>query len=79
MSESCTYTVTIPYREPTYELRRGGAPPELYTTRYTVKASGPVEAVSKAVAEFNINAANSGVAWIREIEPDGIRVERIES
>ena len=79
MIETHTYCVSIPYREPTYEVRRVDVPAELYTTRYTIRARDPDDAVSQAVAEFNSNAANSSVAWVREIQPDGIRVERIES
>lgn len=79
MAHTHTYVVLIPYREPTFALRRGDVPADLYVTRYTVRAVDHDDAVSKALAEFSHNSAHSGVAWVREIAPDGIRVERLES
>ena len=79
MPESSNYNVSIPYREPTYAKKQGEVPAELYRTRYTVRAAGVEDAISKAVAQFKDNAKNSSVGWVREIDADGIRVERLES
>jgi hypothetical protein len=75
MSQSGSYVVIIPYREPTYELRRGGPPPEPYRAEYQVDAANPSEAIERAIEEFEATARASSVSWVREIQREGIRVE----
>ncbi len=75
MGEKGSYVVVIPYREPTYELRRGEARKAPYQARYQVEAASPEEAIECAVRRFKQTARESSVAWVREIERDGIRVE----
>ena len=70
-----SYIVIIPYREPTYELRRGGPPATPYRATYEVQAADPDEAVDRAIEEFEAKARASGVGWVRQILRDGIRVE----
>ena len=77
MAESGSYRVLIPYREPTYELRRGGPPAEPYLAELEVRAATPQEAIELAIEGFRQRARSSSVGWVREIEREGIRVERL--
>ena len=74
MDERRSYSVIIPYREPTFELRRGAPRETPFTARYEVEASTEDEAVELAIHEFQQTARDSSVGWIREIERAGIRV-----
>lgn len=74
MDEQFTYVVVIPYREPGYELRRGGPPPSPFSARYTVRAPSPQSAVRLAVQQFERTAADSAVSWVRVIDHAGIEV-----
>lgn len=74
-----SYHVLIPYREPTYEMRRPDGPRSApFTSEFTVRASCSEEAVDEAVRRFKLRALNSSVAWVREIDFDKIRVQQIE-
>jgi len=75
MNRRRTDAVIIPYREPTYELRRGSPPREPYKARYEVEASTPEDAVELAIRQFKQTARDSSVSWVREIEHGAIRVE----
>ena len=75
MDQPKSYAVIIPYREPTYELRRGSPPAVPYTARYEVEAATEAEAVKLAVRQFEQVARDSGAGWVREIEHGAIRVE----
>ena len=76
MDQPDSYVVTIPYREPSYELRHGGPPKNPYRATYTVQAANPDEAIDMAVRRFEQKALDSGAPGQREIQREGIRVER---
>jgi hypothetical protein len=75
LSHPKTYAVIIPYREPTYELRRGAPLKSPYTARYEVEASTRAEAIELAIDRFKQTARDSSVGWVKEIEHAAIRVE----
>ena len=76
MDQPDSYVVTIPYREPSYELRHGGPPKKPYSATYEVQAASPEEAIDVAVQRFEQKALDSGASGQREIQREGIRVER---
>ena len=76
MVRTDAYVVIIPFREPTYELRRGGPPAEPYSASYEVRAASSREAIDLAIQRFEQKARDSGVTWVREIQREGIEVER---
>jgi len=72
------YKVLIPYREPTYELRRAGGPRRKpFLSGFRVLATSEQAAIEKAVRQFKDRARSSSVNWVREIDHAGIQVERI--
>jgi hypothetical protein len=76
IARSMTFTVVIPYREPTYELYRGGPPDVPFYSTFEVNAASTEEAIRVAVSFFKDRAEHSGVRWIREIDWEEITVER---
>ena len=75
-----SYEVLIPYREPTYEMRRPEGPrARPFVSGFTVSASSEEDAIKEAVRRFKERALNSSVAWGREIDHDGISVQRLDS
>lgn len=75
-----SYHVLIPYREPTYEMRRiEGPKARPYSSEFTVMASCAEDAVEEAVRQFKARALSSSVAWVRKIDHAGIRVQRLDS
>jgi hypothetical protein len=76
MSNSKSYRVVIPFREPTFERSIGrspDAPP--YVASYVVSACSTEEAQAQALELFWGLATESGVGWIREPVESAIRVE----
>ena len=74
------YRVLIPYREPTYEMRRPeGVRPQPFTSEFEVSAACDEDAVDEAVRRFKARELQSSVAWVREIDHPGIRVQRMDS
>ncbi len=69
------YKVTIPYREPVYELHRGSPLKQPYLATYEVEAEDKKEAVDKALSSFRSEALASGVAWHREPDYENIVVD----
>ena len=70
--ESVKWRTVIYYREPTYDLRRGG-PPRVFEAALITDAPSAEIAAAKARKYFNHMAAVSQVGWVREI--DRIEVE----
>ena len=60
------YTVTIHYREPSYE-QTGKPRAEPYRFTYDVHAEGADRARELAIAEFERVTRESSVGWVREI------------
>jgi len=59
------YRVMIPYREPTYEVRRGRPRKKPYLAWYMVTAKNKAEAIDNALMLFEKDASNSNVHWVR--------------
>jgi hypothetical protein len=77
MVEPACFKVLIPYREPTYAMRSGGPRREPYLTILEVEAASEEEAIERAIVEFRERARQSSVSWVRKIQRDDIRVERL--
>ena len=74
------YRVTIPYREPTFALHRGGLSPEkVYLAVYNVTAENKKEASERALDLFKKDARNSSVSWLRVPQIKRIKVEQLKS
>ena len=73
-----SYIVVIPYREPTYELRRGGPPEKPYLGRFEIEATSEEEAIDKAIQRFEQTRRESSVGWVREFRLGDIRVRSAE-
>lgn len=75
-----SYKVLIPYREPSYEMRRPEGPrTNPFVSGFTVSATSEKDAIEEAIRRFKQRATNSSVFWVREIDHDGIRVQRLGS
>lgn len=75
MDEERTFEVVIPYREPTFEVRRGlGRRPEPFVASYTVRAADAATARQLGLERFEQDARASGVGWIRDPLVEAIRV-----
>ena len=75
---ACDYRVLIPYREPGFERRLKKPRTSPFFSECRVRARSPEEAVEEAVRRFRDRARASSVFWVREIQVEGIRVERVE-
>ena len=60
------WIVRVPYREPTFEARRPADSDEPFVARYEVTAPDAPAAIQKALAEFDGEATDSNVGWVRE-------------
>lgn len=61
------YTVTIVYREPTFELRRGTGP-RFHQGSFNAIADSETRAVEQALREFRLIQKLSWVGWTREVQ-----------
>ena len=74
------YKVLIPYREPTYEMRRPeGIRTRPFVSGFTISAASEQDAIEEAIRRFKERAMNSSVAWGREIHHDEISVQRLDA
>jgi len=71
------FKVTIPYREPTYELHTGRPRSLPYYARYNVTADSEEEAILKALSLLEKGWIQSGVGWVRAPERQAIQVEQV--
>jgi len=69
------YRVTIPYREPVYELYRGRPRKRPYLAKYEVDAENKEKAVERALNWFRFEASQSNVGWARFPNYKDIKVE----
>ena len=69
-----SYVVSIPHREPTYDLRRGESRKEPFLTSFEVVAESQDEAVQSAIELFEQLAHDSQARWARVIDHQGITV-----
>jgi len=74
MKSRTLYSVSIPHREPTYELHSKADREEPYVTQFEVVAESPEEAVEFAKERFEQLAEESLVRWTRVIDKQGITV-----
>ena len=66
-----SFSVRIQYREPTYERSTGEAKASPYSCRFEVAAADPVEALRRALLQFDSLQRLSSVGWVREV----VRIE----
>ncbi len=69
------YRVTIPYREPTYEMHRGRPRKNPYLAQYEVSAETKEAAIESALELFEKDARDSRVGWVRFPIHEDITVE----
>lgn len=74
MKSRTLYIVSIPHREPTYELHSKADREEPYVTQFEVVAENPEEAEEFAKERFEQLAEESLVRWHRVIDKQGITV-----
>ena len=74
MKNRTSYIVSIPHREPTYELHSKADREEPYVTQFEEVAESPEEAVEFAIERFEQLAEESLVRWKRVIDKQGITV-----
>lgn len=72
------FRVVIPYREPTFEVRRGaGGPVGPFVAAYTVVAADAEAARRLGLERFEADARDSGVAWPRDPLHEAIEVRAL--
>ena len=69
------YLVTIPYKEPVYEVHRGRPRESPYMARIEVEAESKEEAIERALNQFSLEASLSNVGWSRVPNYKDIKVE----
>ena len=73
---STRFRVSIPYVEPTYQVRAGSTKP--FQATYDVQAATAAEAIELAMRRFDGDAEESGVGWIREPLTEAIQATPLQ-